>query len=68
MPLGDFLAGALLLALLLAAVGSAAALVVRRRLGHLDALERALAGFVVATALLIAAHVVPLSLGVLSRG
>ena len=68
MPLEDFLAGAVLLAAMLGGVGGAAALVVRRRLRHLDALERILAGAVVATALLVAVHVVPLLLGALSRG
>lgn len=68
MPLEDFLAGAALFAVMLAAVVAATALVVRRRLRHLDALELTLASVVVGTALLLAIHLVPLMLGVLARG
>jgi hypothetical protein len=68
MPLQDFLAGAALFAVMLAAVGAATALIVRRRLRHLDALETGLASVVIATALLIAVHLLPLALGVLARG
>ncbi len=68
MPLGDLLAGAALFAAVVGAAGVAAALIVVRRLGHLDALERLLAGLVAGTALLIAVHLVPLLLGILSRG
>ena len=68
MPLQDFLAGSALFGLMLALVGAATALVVRRRLGHLDRLELALASLVVGTAILIAVHLVPLMLGVLTRG
>lgn len=68
MPLGDFLAGSVLFAAMLAAVAAATALVVRRRLGHLDALTRALAAVVVGTGVLIGVHVVPLALGILGRG
>lgn len=68
MPLQDFLAGAALFAVMLAAVVAATALVARRRLRHLDRLELALASLVVGTAVLIAVHLVPLMLGVLARG
>ena len=50
MPLQDFLVGAALFAVMLAAVIVATALVVRRRLPHLDRLELALASVVVARA------------------
>ena len=68
MPMQDLLAGALLFALLLALVAAATALVVRRRLRHLDRLELAMAGVVVGTGVLIAVHLVPLMLGILTRG
>ena len=68
MPLQDFLAGSALFALMLAPVVAATALVVRRRFGHLDRLELALASLVVGTAMLIGVHLVPLMLGVLTRG
>jgi hypothetical protein len=68
MPLQDFLAGTALFLVMLAAVVVATALVVRRRLRHLDALETALASVVIGTAVLIAVHLVPLMLGVLARG
>jgi hypothetical protein len=68
MPPQDFLAGTALFIVMLAAVVVATALVVRRRLRHLDALERGLAGVVIATAILIAVHLLPLMLGVLTRG
>src|ERR1700712_915798 len=68
MPLQDFLAGTALFAAMLAAVGLATALVVRRRLPHLDALTRALACVVIGTGVLIAVHLVPLVLGILARG
>jgi hypothetical protein len=68
MPLQDFLAGTALFLVMLAAVVTATALVVRRRLRHLDALETALASLVTGTAILIAVHLVPLMLGVLARG
>ena len=67
MPMQDFLAGFVLFALLLVLVGAATALVVRRRLRHLDRLELALASLVVGTAVLIAVHLVPLMLGILTR-
>ena len=67
MPVEDYLAGAVLLGAMLAGVGAAAAVVVRRRLGHLDRLEAALAAALVGTVALLAVHLVPLALGVLSR-
>ena len=68
MPLDDFLIGAALFGAMLVAVALATALIVRRRLRHLDALELALASVVVATAVLIGVHLLPLMLGVLTRG
>ena len=68
MSMLDFLAGTALFALMLALVGAATALVVRRRLRHLDRLELALASLVVATGILIAVHLVPLMLTILTRG
>ena len=68
MPMEDFLAGFGLFGLMLALVCAATALVVRRRLGHLDRLELAMASVVVGTAVLIAVHLVPLMLGILTRG
>ncbi len=67
MPLEDYLTGAVLFGLMLLAVLAVTALVVRRRLAHLDRLERALAAVVVGTAVLIGVHLVPLALGVLNR-
>jgi hypothetical protein len=68
MPLVDFLTGTVVFGLMLLAVLATTALVVRRRLAHLDRLERALAAIVVGTAVLIAVHEVPLLLGILTRG
>jgi hypothetical protein len=68
MPLEDYLAGAALFAVMLAAVGVATGILVRRRLAHLDPLERLLAGAVAGTALLIGVHLVPLTLAILTRG
>jgi len=67
MPIEDFLTGTILYALLLLAVLAATALIVRRRLAHLDRLERALAVIVIATALLLVVHLVALVLGILNR-
>ena len=68
MPVEDFLAGAALFAVMLAAVAAATALIARRRLRHLDRLELAMASVVIGTAILIAVHLLPLVLGVLARG
>ena len=65
MPLIDFLTGSILFALMLLGVSVATALIVRRRLAHLDRLERALAAIVAGTAILILVHLVPLLLGIL---
>lgn len=65
---GEYLVGVALLLAVLVAAGAATALVVRRRLSHLDALERLLAIATIATGLLIAVHLVPMMLGVLARG
>jgi hypothetical protein len=67
MPLADFLTGTALFSLMLLAVLVATALIVRRRLAHLDRLERVLAAIVVGTAVLIGVHLVPLLLGILGR-
>jgi hypothetical protein len=67
MPLEDFLSGAALFAAMLAAVAAATALVVRRRLAHLDPLTRGLAAVVVGTAVLVGVHLVPLMLEILDR-
>jgi len=68
MPFADFLAGTALFTAMLAAVGAATALIVRRRLAHLDRLARAMASIVIGTAVLIAVHLIPLMLTILSRG
>ena len=67
MPLGDYLIGLLLFAGTWGAAGMTAVLVVRRRLGHLPVAPRLLAGAIVATSALIAAHLLPGLLGLLSR-
>jgi len=68
MSMQEYLVGVVLLIAVLAAVGAATALVVRRRLSHLDALERLLASATIASGILIAVHLVPLMLGLLARG
>jgi len=67
MPTEDFLTGTVLFALMLAGVLAATAIVVQRRLAHLDRLERALAAIVAGTAVLIGVHLLPLLLGILDR-
>ena len=67
MPTEDFLTGTILFALMLIAVLGVAALVVQRRLAHLDRLERALAAIVAGTAVLVGVHLLPLLLGILNR-
>jgi len=67
MPLDDFLIGAALFGAMLVMVAVATALIVRRRLRHLDGLELGLATVVVGTAVLIGLHLLPLMLGVLTR-
>ena len=68
MPKGDFLAGVAMALAVLGATGAATAIIVRRRLSHLDALERLLGGATIFSAILILVHLVPLMLGVMSRG
>jgi Dolichyl-phosphate-mannose-protein mannosyltransferase len=67
MPTEDFLTGTILFALMLLAVLATTGLVVQRRLAHLDRLERVLGAVVVATAVLIGVHLLPLLLGILNR-
>ncbi|MDX6705443.1 MAG: hypothetical protein QOI48_1289 [Solirubrobacteraceae bacterium] len=67
MPLEDFLAGLALFAAMLGAVAVVTAIVVRRRLQHLDVVQKALACIVVGSAVLIGVHLVPMTLGVLDR-
>jgi len=67
MPLEDYLVGLAFFAGTWAAVLAAAVLLVRRRLGHLAGAPRLLALAVLATGGIIAAHLLPGMLGVLSR-
>ncbi len=67
MPLEDFLTGSVLFALMALAVLVATGLVVQRRLGHLDRVERLLAAVVIGTAVLIGVHLSPLLLGILTQ-
>jgi hypothetical protein len=67
MPLEDFLTGCVLFALMALGVLAATALVVHRRLPHLGRLDRTLAAIVTGTAILVAVHLVPLALGILSE-
>lgn len=66
--LGEYLVGCGLLAAVLAAAAVAAVVVVRRRLPWLRGAPRLLAGALVATLAVMAVHLVPAMLGVLSRG
>ncbi|MBA2764309.1 MAG: phospholipid carrier-dependent glycosyltransferase [Thermoleophilaceae bacterium] len=66
MPLGDYLAGLVALAAMLAACLAAAALIERRRLPWLGGVERVLAFGLIATAAVLGVHVIPLALGLLS--
>jgi len=68
MPIEDFFIGTILFALMLLAVLVTTGLIVQRRLGHLDRIERLLASVVIGTAVLIGVHLVPLLLGILNRG
>ena len=63
----DFLTGCLLFALMALGVLSATALIVQRRLAHLDRLERVLAAIVIGTAILYGVHLLPLALGILDE-
>ncbi len=68
MPPGEYLAGLALFAATWGAVGLAALIVVRRRLAHLGGAPAVLAFGVIVCAGVIAVHLVPGMLGVLSRG
>jgi hypothetical protein len=63
-----YLAGLVWLAATFGLLALATAALLRRRLGALEGAPRAVAAAVVFTAGLVGAHVVPLALGVLSRG
>lgn len=62
-----FIVGLVVLAGVLGSVLAAATLITRRLLGHLGGYLRVLAYAVVATSLLLAVHIVPGALGILSR-
>jgi hypothetical protein len=68
MPLGEFLAGLAFFLAMVVAAGVTAAIVTRRRLGHLSGIQRALAVALWFTLAVLAAHLIPLALGILSRG
>src|SRR5215210_1791921 len=67
MPLADYLIGLAFLVGTLGAVGVAAALVARRRLPSLRGAPRALAYLLLASAGVLAVHLLPGALGLLSR-
>jgi hypothetical protein len=67
-PPGAFVAGCLLLIVTLACTAAAAQLVVSRRLGHLRGPPRAVAFATLMIAGTIAVHLIPLALGILTRG
>lgn len=64
----EYLTGVLWFVGIWGSAAAAAVIVVRRRLAHLDGAPRALAGALIGTLALIAVHVVPASLTVLTRG
>lgn len=68
MDFDEYLVGALVLGIVLACVVGGAALLVERRLAHVRGAARATAFGVMATLGLLAVHLVPAALGVLSRG
>ena len=68
MPLPQYVAGLAFFLATLGAVGLGARLVLLRHTAHLTGAPRVLAGALIFTAGVIVAHVVPLALGVLSRG
>ena len=68
MPLGDYLLGLVFLFAVLSAALGSATVVVRRRTGHLSGASRGVAVGTVTLAALIGIHLVPLALGLLSRG
>jgi len=66
--LGDYLTGVLFLLPTLGASFAAAVIVLRKRYGYLGGLPRALALSVLATSAVVFVHLLPLALGVLTRG
>src|SRR5437764_6420685 len=68
MPWSDYLGGLAFFAGTWGAVAASTWVIVRRRLGHLRGAELVLAAALVFTAGLIAVHLVPLVLGILTRG
>jgi len=68
MPTGDYLEGAAVFALMLAGTSAAAALICRRRLPWLHGAPRLLALGVSTTLGILAVHMLPGTLGLLSRG
>jgi hypothetical protein len=65
---GDLLGGAVFFALAVGCAGAAGMILVRRRSAELAGLERALAWALWFTAALIAEHLLPMALGILTRG
>src|SRR5919108_613993 len=68
MSSGDYLAGLVFFAGTWGAVAAATWRLARRRLAHLRGAELVLAAALIYTAGLIAVHLVPLALGILTRG
>jgi hypothetical protein len=68
MTFGDYLTGLVFFVVTLGAVCAAATVALRRTYTHLSGAPRALAWALLATFALISAHVLPMALGVLSRG
>jgi hypothetical protein len=67
MPQSDYLLGLAFVTVVYGCVAASATVVLRRRLPHLRGAVAAVAWGVIATFALIAVHVVPLTLGILSR-
>jgi hypothetical protein len=67
-PAGDYIEGLVVFGAVLAATAGASALICARRLPGLSGSVRALAFALVATLGLLAVHLVPMALGILSRG
>lgn len=65
---GDYLVGVAFLGLTVAPLIAASWLVLIRRLGHLVGVPRLLAGALLLTSGILAVHIVPLALGMLTRG
>jgi hypothetical protein len=64
---GDYIAGAIWFAAIFGAVGFATVTILRRRFRALRGAELAVAGFILVYALIVATHVLPAVLGILSR-